>query len=50
MGVKPASKLQVHNYDLEQTSVIKFTQTTDLYMPMVLFRTLELPRILNGGE
>ena len=31
MGVKPASKLQVHNYDLEQTSVIKFTQTTDLY-------------------
>lgn len=31
MGVKAASKIQVHNYDLEQTSVIKFTQTTDLY-------------------
>lgn len=31
MGVKAASKLPVHNYDLEQTSVIKFTQTTDLY-------------------
>lgn len=31
MGVKAASKLTVHDYDLEETSVIKFTRTTDLY-------------------
>lgn len=31
MGVKPASKITAHDYDLEETSIIKFTQTTDLY-------------------
>ena len=31
MGVKAASKLTAHDYDLEETSIIKFTQSTDLY-------------------
>ena len=31
MGVKAATKITVHNYDLEETSIIKFTQSTDLY-------------------
>ncbi|GAA0193483.1 hypothetical protein GCM10008918_14840 [Lactobacillus kefiranofaciens subsp. kefiranofaciens] len=31
MGVKAASKITAHDYDLEETSIIKFTQTTDLY-------------------
>lgn len=31
MGVKAASKIVAHNYDLEETSIIKFIQTTDLY-------------------
>lgn len=31
MGVKAASQLPVHDYDLENTSIIRFTKTTDLY-------------------
>lgn len=31
MGVKPASKITLHNYDNENTSMIRFTKDTDLY-------------------
>ena len=31
MGVKPASNITLHNYDNENTSMIRFTKDTDLY-------------------
>ena len=31
MGVKPASKITAHNYDNENTSMIRFVKDTDLY-------------------
>ncbi|GAA2962450.1 SLAP domain-containing protein [Lactobacillus kefiranofaciens subsp. kefirgranum] len=44
MGVKAASKITAHDYDLEETSIIKFTQTTDLYNANGTFQNIKIEK------